>query len=306
MEIQQKIKHRGPGRPPGKKRLSSSPTKRSINDTDSDFAYKRRRSAPVKFEDNATDKSFVNHISVESTIMKRPRGRPPLSAGRGGGGRNQRGGGRVPSKSFLKSNTQFSKNLVLADISGPSILSNGVSRQHQALEFSQLTQVLLSHLMKQEPKSATELTRAIPEISIEQTQTILDTLHVLGIVIILRTRNEASTSNSAKSNTSLPLYALAAFARGPYFHEKFSLLKESTKLATLKMEATESRILELEALSMKMPHLVPAERVESLKTLVSSFLQKDQGLLSDNVYESIAASCGLHIDAGEAICSNQE
>eukprot|EP01036_Dinobryon_divergens_P046873 gene46873-62740_t len=187
---------RGPGRPPGKKKFSIATTKRQNDDEGGldDQISKRRRTMPTRLMDTSQSvESAVQYQSLELDrsnksgngmsqsdliLIKRPRGRPPLSANRG----------RVvprAGRGIIKASSIKGQHFGNFGDTHQSKSSTSIDNK-QSDVVCQLTRRIISWLMTHDPQTIPEITRGLTDMtaSYEQIQAILDILQVLGIISV--------------------------------------------------------------------------------------------------------------------------
>jgi len=299
---------RGPGRPPGKKKVISV-LKKSTDDTAwDDLSMRRKRSAPTRLVESNTGKekdlnqfrhtegdvthkmAKLSSIQPEIPVLKRPRGRPPLSAGRG---RTAPRSGRVLSKKSTAYSTYYGT-------SRPNSYPSYSPFEGKQSEISSIiTKKVISWLITHDPQSISEISRGVSSslanstsdmsslpITGEHIQAILDILVVLGLissVIAINLNNNQSTgaegtssktSYGGSSKNAQRLYCMKGFVKGSQEDVQFdySTILEDMERKRREIAETEKRIERLQSLSSNMYQLTPEERISSLQTTLQDFI----------------------------------
>jgi len=292
---------RGPGRPPGKKKIvpiTIPVAKYVAEDKNADDIFQRRkRLAPTRLMDmNDKDRSLMKYPEfdnskknpdspVEPPLLKRPRGRPPLSAGRG----------RIIPRSGRVTTKKSSAYAAYYGTVGAGKYASGYQTfdgDKQIDTSCKITKKMLSWLMTHDPQTISEITRGLsssPEFShisvvVEQVQAIADVLQILGIISVvhinptnLNTGLDAAPSNKigiGLTSNKYPqrLYCMKGFAKGTEADFNFDSIPDEIEKKKTEALATEMRIAQLKTLSTSMFNLSPEERVHALKTTLLSLM----------------------------------
>ena len=271
----------GPGRPPGKRHVDPIDQKSEVK-IETKASLKRKRSVPAKLlhgvtfvdqlESHAPAKKKIDGNGTPVSILKRPRGRPPLSnragtayvlAGRVGRGRARglgrlnrapiavRGLGRVNYKKrgFRGSGRAYvsTTDKVQPQITAP-----------EPIETELLTQQVISYLMRHDPMSAPDLVNCHPGSTTSQMQAILDSLQILGVVITVIPRDRPIQKHHRHAGPpryyTLPGYSFCP-VQDPLPHPLRDL---RTAIETKQKEvlATEARIAQLEVQCIDCTHII--------------------------------------------------
>lgn len=225
---------RGPGRPPGKKRLVLMGRKPIDKGYSDDVSSKRKRAMPNRLNDSITYIS-KDQDGVDTPSLKRPRGRPPLV----GRGRSSRSGRTHSSKSSTKAYHMDSEDFFMKTSLLPPVDKNASEN------VSNLTKKILQWLMVHDPQSISDISRALfPDgsISLEQIQAILDILQVLGLISVLVASSDSKQPTSTTARHSNRLYCMRNLVKGTDANFEFSDIFQDIQKKNDEAAIVEARI----------------------------------------------------------------
>eukprot|EP01034_Spumella_vulgaris_P028357 gene28357-35196_t len=143
--------------------------------------------------------------------------------------------------------------------------------------------------MTSDPLSASELVTRLSDAPREIVQSVLDVLHVMGIVMAVKMR-DSDSSSAASHSSSANLYSLTGYARTQSAIRLCSV-GEDTAAKVEQHGRTKARMAALHELTMR-EGMTSLERTVALTALLDRFLAEDPRLWEDPLSRAIVEQTG--------------
>jgi hypothetical protein len=254
------------------------------------------------FDPKNTGHTEENQAQQVTSLVKRPRGRPPLVMNKA---KSTAKPTVLPRPTIsvtvpINLKSQFSQqvsslpkhltpSVQVGHLNPPPLETEVVKSVRPSITL--ITERVISKLMTSDPLSVADLVARLPDAPREIIQSALDVLQVMGIAMAVKTKDSGDTVSVQISNSSsVNLYALTGYAR-THSAVKLCAVAEDTALKVEQLTQTRIRMTALQELTLQ-EGMTGNERAIALTALLDRFLLEEPRLWDDPLYRAILEHTG--------------